>query len=246
MKAISKILIGALLVLALAGCQDISLKGLIAHKVASANPPKVLLVIANSNPPIFSNMKNALAAFSDIGTIDSWDSSVSNPTVAKLKSYDVVFMSTDSFPTNIAALCSNLAQYLDEGGRVVLGAWDWAASGSGFDISGTLLTQYSPFQLGFTDNFTYYALGTYDSSHPIMAGVTGFVSAYRNNVSLKADATLVASWDDTVPLVAELGHVIALNVGIQYDGLVTEPTYGWYGDGWELLRNAITYIWHKD
>src|ERR1044071_8062344 len=63
------------------------------------------------------------------------------------------------------------------------------------------------------------ALGTVSQpSHPIMTGVTTFLggaSSYRNNGALASGASLIASWTDGLPLVAEktsfVGHDVGLN-----------------------------------
>lgn len=241
MKTISRILIGALLVFTLASCQDISLKGIIAQKVTNSIPLKVLMIIANSASPNAS-ISSALTAYPNIAKVDFVDSTSSTPTLTQMQGYDVVFMCSDYPALDMATLSNNLAQYLDGGGRVILGAWDWSNVFNDA-ISGRLLTQYSPFQIGGTLN-TYASLGTHNTSHPIMSGVSSFTSSLRDSMTLSAGATDIADWNDSIPLVAEMGHVIAFNVGIHWS-IQDYPVNGWTGDGWTMLHNAIVYIAHK-
>lgn len=52
-------------------------------------------------------------------------------------------------------------------------------------------------------------------SHPILQNVSNFecsASIYRSSTKAKQDATVIATWNDDVPLIAERNHVVALNM----------------------------------
>jgi hypothetical protein len=243
MKTITKILLGAVLVLALAGCSDIALRGIIEHKVAAmANPSKVLVIICNPYIPAAKDrMITTLAGSAGIKSVTFFDGGFSTPTVAQLQAYDVVFMASDQAAFNMPTLCDNLAQYLDVGGRVVLSTFDWQPTAS-WQIVGRLMSQYSPLQTGGLSLYLSANLGT-SIKHLVMEGVGTLSAYYRDNVFLSTGATGIADWSDGYPLVAEKGNVIALNAAIEISS--SDDGFGWTGDGWTLLHNAIVYIAHK-
>lgn len=95
------------------------------------------------------------------------------------------------------------------------------------------MTDYSPFVQAGDSLYTTANLGVYDSSHPIMQGVTAVSEYYRDNVTLTTDAVQVAAWDDDVPFVATKGHVV---------GMTLFPTESsWTGDVPTLIHNALVW-----
>jgi len=94
---------------------------------------------------------------------------------------------------------------------------------------------YSPFSTGDI-YYSYYSLGAFDGSSPIMEGVSELADYYRSMVTLKDGATLVASYTDGVPLVAWDfgGKVVGINM---YLGVYIQAT----GDYQTLIYNALMF-----
>jgi hypothetical protein len=104
----------------------------------------------------------------------------------------------------------------------------------GWGLRGRFLDEgYSPF-VGLGDWFLWADLGDFDSSHPIMQGVTYAGDYFRQMVDLNTDAEWVASWSDD-EFIATKGKVVALNTFL-VDG------YSWSGDIPLIVHNSIIWL----
>jgi hypothetical protein len=195
--------------------------------------PNVLLVHADdgSGEPL----RSQLLAFGDMGTVDGYDARYSIPTLAELLPYDVVIAWNNDYYADSTALGDVLADYVDAGGKVILATFNWQYVG--FGLGGRFMSEfYSPFlNPNMGNHYTTANLGTYDPSHPIMAGVTAASDYYRDYVDLDPGATLVASWDDGEEYVATKGSVVAIN---SYPGYY----YAWTGDVDLIFHNAVLWL----
>jgi hypothetical protein len=81
-------------------------------------------------------------------------------------------------------------------------------------------------------------MGWYDSSHPIMQGVSSTSGRYRDDVSLTPGAVLVAEWVDGVPFVATKETVVGISL---YPGISDSPDYDWTGEVPTLMHNALAW-----
>jgi hypothetical protein len=194
----------------------------------------VLIVCADDNP--CEPLASILLGYPDIGMVDSVDGRYTIPTLDDMLNYDVVVAWSNYSYLDSTLLGDVLADYVDEGGAVVLGAFNWVYTG-GFGIGGRFLTEgYNPFVSDNIGNhYSTASLGTYDASHPIMEGVSAASDYYRDYVSLDPDATLVASWDDDEEFVATKGSVAAIN---SYTGTY----YQWTDDVGMIFHNAVSYV----
>lgn len=154
-------------------------------------------------------------------------------TVEELSAFDVVMVWSSYVFSDPVLMGDNLAAYVDAGGAVVLAQFSfgerWAIQG------GITADGYSPFSPGIIRYITGN-LGAFDSSSPIMEGVSSLSDKYRSAVTLKDGATLVASYDDDVPLVAWDfgGRVVDINM---YFGEYMSAT----GDYETLIYNALMF-----
>ena len=120
------------------------------------------------------------------------------PTLETLQNYSAVLVWTNSSFSNPDAVGNVLADFVDQGGGVVMATYSLSFS---WRVSGRMATPgYSPFVIGaaaFTPSGRLN-LATANMAHPIMEGVTDtaqtyFVNSNYTNPPLTAGSTLIAS-----------------------------------------------------
>lgn len=162
----------------------------------------------------------------------------STPSLSTLLDYDAVLVYSNYPFDDASALGDVLADYADAGGGVVLATSVWY--GPTWDLEGRMMTDYSPFAQNGTypDLYANATMDWYDSSHPIMKGVSAVKGYYRDNVVLTADAVLLANWSDGHPFVATKGRVVGMTLfPASYSGTEQE----WTGDVPTLVHNALLW-----
>jgi len=175
-----------------------------------------------------SLIRSLLIGFPDISVVDVLDARFVAPSLQQLRQYDVALVVTNTVFEDPVALGDVLADYVDEGGGVVL---TLAAFIQGWELQGRLIDEgYSPFEVGVGPQGGA-SLGDFDRTHPIMEGVETASGTLLGAVSLSDNAQLVAQWDNTQPFVATKGLVVAVNIYLSGNGF-------WNGDVPLILRNA--------
>ena len=161
--------------------------------------------------------------------------SESTPKLGELLPYDVVVTWSNYSYENQVTMGDVLADYVDEGHGVILGNFVWY--GPTFSLAGRIQKPgYSPLEQLGESLYETACLGDHQD-HPIMADVTTACDFYRDNTTVEAGATLVASWDDGHPFVAV--NAASNVVGItSYPGNNREFT----GDVALIYYNAINFI----
>ena len=95
---------------------------------------------------------------------------LSTPTLAQLQPYNIVVAFSNNPYADAVAMGNVLADYADTGGVVVGFNFDWFGPPFGLDgrwiTVGTLRSHPGP------TNFTTSCLGTYDTTHPLMQGIS--------------------------------------------------------------------------
>jgi len=206
---------------------------------ANAEPGayRVLMVHANCLAP--TELGGQIAAFSDVAAVDYFDGCVGTPTSAQLLPYDlVVSMSYLPFK-NRAAYGDALADFVDSGGAVVQYAYDNAGNGeSEYGPTGRFHSGgYEPFTPGPIANEAV-TLGAFDSTSPLMQGVTALTSGQNTDPALASGAVLVAKWSDGRNLIALKGRVVSVSSHVG-DG------EEWSGDYGRLTVNAVRLLGHQ-
>jgi hypothetical protein len=124
---------------------------------------------------------NYLLADPRFDTVALFDARAASPTLAELHEYSAVITWTNyPFLSNIA-IGDTLAQYVDEGGNVLVVALGLLAGGSGWGITGRFLNDgYSPIvQTDAFIDYTAVPIGTISNpSHPVLAGITDVTGGY--------------------------------------------------------------------
>jgi len=180
-------------------------------------PQIAVLVIAADNADL---LVSDLSAFGDISYVDLYDARNGTPTLEELSNYDAVVVWSNYQFYDSWGMGDVLADYADQGGGVVLHQFCF---GSGWDLQGRIMNEYSPFSAGGITYMDHY-LGDYDDSHPLMADVSYVFDVYVSAVSVINDGVVVASWDDGTPFVGynPNNNVVAINAYVgdsrQFDG----------------------------
>ena len=191
---------------------------------------KVALLGADGSSNI-GDVQTYLLPFSDLALVDVVNVLSSTPSVSTLLNYDSVLVWSNSPFNDAVALGDVLADYVDLGGGVVLATFVWY--GPTFDLEGRVMTDYSPFQQAGGSLYTTADLDWYNSTHPIMNGVSAISEYYRDNVVLTTNAELVANWSDGYPFVAVKGSVVGITL--------FPPPLQWTGDVPTLIHNALVW-----
>jgi hypothetical protein len=151
--------------------------------------------------------------FSQVDRISAWDGT---PTLGQLSGYDAVLVYSDYGFQNNVAIGDVLADYVDGGGRVVVGALSFWTSDHTLGMGGRLSTGgYLPFtQNGQTAGSGLYLQADLPNS-PYLANVNSFGGgqfAIQNSIGLATGATQIAHWSSGAPLVAVKRRVVGLNM----------------------------------
>lgn len=189
-----------------------------------------VLIVAGAD---VSEIQGLLLEFPDMALVDVFDVRLAIPELAVLAAYDAVVLINNSPFDDSDALGDVLADYVDQGGGVVV---TLASFIGGFEIGGRFLSgEYLPFSLGTGPNGVA-ELGAYKTAHPIMAGVTSASGDLLGASILEPGARWVANWNNGLPFVATRGErVAALNVFVADGGF-------WSGDVPRAVRNALVWV----
>ena len=195
--------------------------------------PKVLVARAW---PTIDPLLAAVRKNGDIALLDEMDVRSTTPTLDQLLAYDVVFAFSDAPYADMVAMGNILADYVDAGGHVVLGAFDWY--GPPYGLDGRIMnTLYNPFSMTSPIEMGSLNMGDYDATHPIMQGVSQCSGVYRDVVTVNPDAKAVASWVGGNGLVATLDNVTGINA---FPGTATALS----GDWTTLFHNVFSDLFY--
>eukprot|EP01113_Clastostelium_recurvatum_P031815 TRINITY_DN4015_c0_g1_i1.p1 TRINITY_DN4015_c0_g1~~TRINITY_DN4015_c0_g1_i1.p1 ORF type:complete len:384 (+),score=47.32 TRINITY_DN4015_c0_g1_i1:114-1154(+) len=169
------------------------------------------------------------------------------PTYDMIASYDAVLFFT-YFQCKQDTLGDLLSRYVDAGGGVVVAAYSTCVRGNrllgrweqgGYDVQAE----------GSNTRVKGLTMGTVSCpSHPVMKGVRrlhGGGQSNHGNGAMLPHATLIAQWENGMPLVMESrkfnGSILGLNF---YPPSSASVSGSWQSetDGGRLLRNALYYV----
>ncbi len=182
-----------------------------------------------------TGIRSILQGYPDLAVVDVFDARGAVPTLADLLPYDAVVVISNNTFADPAATGDALADYVDAGGKVVQTVPTfYDPPGIGWGLQGRFVTDgYSPF-IGIGDWFSWADLGSFDASHPIMAGVSYAGDYLRQVVNLAPGADWVADWSDD-EFIGVTDDVVALNTFLA-DG------WGWDGDIPLIVHNSIIWL----
>ncbi len=151
-------------------------------------------------PP--ATLQSQILAEPGVTGVDLFDASSATPTLAQLQPYNIVVAFSNNPYSDAVAMGNVLADYADTGGVVVGLNFDWF--GPPFGLDGRWITGgYTPFNTGPT-NFSTSCLGTYDTTHPLMQGISAgsLCAFFRHTLTLSPGAVSVAMYQDSQQLCA--------------------------------------------
>ncbi len=176
------------------------------------------------------------------GNVDTFDTKIATPTLSNLQQYSalVVWSSFSIFdPTTLG---NNLADYVDAGGNVVVMSFGSSLGPTGRWASGG----YDPL-IGSYGGGNVGSMGTiYDPSNPIFAGVSTINAEYIQPGTVRAGATLLASWDASnfnsslAPMVIQSNGLTGKVVNLNFYGAY--PNVNTNGDIDRLIANTLNVL----
>ncbi|NIP24717.1 MAG: hypothetical protein GWN67_29290 [Phycisphaerae bacterium] len=142
----------------------------------SASCGSILYAPSESDDP---NFRNAISLACGGATVDYFDARVGTPSVSLLSTYDCVMTWINYFPHDANGFGNNLADYVDAGGKVILG--QWCLPTAGFHLDGRILTSaYCPVTASTWSTGTYNGDGT-DCVHN---GITAYSTTHLDVCTL--------------------------------------------------------------
>ncbi|MGB0714526.1 MAG: hypothetical protein ACPGXK_01525 [Phycisphaerae bacterium] len=157
---------------------------------------------------LFTDVQDKLLASGFFTSVTAINASAETPTVGELSAFDGVLVWTNFDLANADALGDNLAQYVDNGGGVVVAVFANTSDIPARRLGGRWAAEdYDVIEAGLGNIAGPASLGAIAiPGHPLVAGVAsldgGTLSARPMATALDPSATLVASWNDGSPLVA--------------------------------------------
>jgi len=170
------------------------------------------------------------------------------PTLTQLRAYQSVLVFSDYGFTDPVAMGNVLADYVDQGGGVVMQTFAFA-TGDGYGIQGRISTNgYLPFTLAGVEYPTSLTMVEELPQSPLLAGVTslnGGTTSFQNGpLSLTTGATLVADWSNDQPLVGILDDHPGRCAGLNF----FPPSSDAFSSSWvsgtggaQLMANALLW-----
>ena len=184
-----------------------------------------------------TSIHSALVATNLIALTDLTDINAcgTTPTLTSLANFSAVFVWSNNAFSDPVALGNVLANFVDQGGGVVLATYCFSST---WQISGRIETAgYSPFAVStsFQSTSGVLNLAKSNTAHPIMQGVTAasyFENSNYTNPALTAGSVLLAV--DTAG-----NNVVAINATNRVVGVSIYPGFGDMG---LLFANALNFV----
>lgn len=184
---------------------------------------------------------------SGVGAVDTYNARIKTPTYDLFGKYNaVLFFSYHGF--NQQELGNMLAQYVDDGGGVVVGTY--SNCGRGNRLEGRWADGgYDPIALGSTSRVKSLALGKVaDGNHPILRGVKAFnggTQSSHGDGKAHPEARVVAEWTSGRPLIAEVNKFAGTIVGLNFYPPSADAAEGCWDtstDGKLIISNALYHV----
>lgn len=157
----------------------------------------------------------------------------------------ILFFSYHGF--NQTEMGNMLAQYVDNGGGVVIATY--SNCGRGNRLEGRWKEgSYDPIQLGQTSRTAGLKMGKSMPNHPVLKGVKNFSGGSQSSHGdgcPHPKATLVAEWDNGRPLIAELNTFKGTIVSLNFYPPSEEVAYGGWDlktDGARIIANSLLHV----
>jgi hypothetical protein len=174
-------------------------------------------------------LRAAIAAITG-STVDYFDARAATPTLSQLTPYCCVYTWANYAYADNVAFGDVLADFVDQGGAVVLGAWCVPSAGN--YLSGRIMTSgYCP----VTGNTSTSTSSTYagDGTSVIYDGVTTFSASYHDILTLQGSGI-----QDGTYLDGTIAHAYRPDFAVIYSNGIASTVLGSTGDWPLLIANA--------
>ena len=170
------------------------------------------------------------------------------PNLTQLRAYQAVLVYSDNPFADPVAMGNVLADYIDQGGGVVLQTFAFYDAG-GYGIQGRVSTNgYLPFILGTNSYPANLTMVPELTQSPLLANVGSFnggATSYQNSpLSLTTGATLAAEWSNGRPLVGSIDDRPGRCAGLNFFPPSSDVnSVGWVSttDGARLMTDALLW-----
>jgi len=218
---------------------------LFLFQFSNSQLPNIAIVTDDSPSYVGDVVKNLSPSFN----VTSFSASTTL-SLSLLQQYSLVFAWTNhGWPVNI--LGTLFTQYVNSGYPLVLAIFSFQ-NYSGSVLSGGFFPNYYAILPGTVSYGPRAILGSFDNTHPIMAGVKTFdggSDSFRVPNNLNPNAKMVALWSDGKVLIAtlEVNGVKRVDLGFFPPSNAVEPT-SWISttDGAKIMVNAVNYALSSD
>lgn len=215
--------------------------------------PEVAVLSNEAATPYTADVVEKLEATGQFSRVDTINSGTSTPSLSELATYDGVLIYTGdhgSLTADTTALGDVLANYVDQGGGLVIAvfavgdpSWPELALGGRYVTGQYYLIPRVNHTLGSQTSGDIL-----DSTHPIMAGFGSFhggSSSARADTSAVVLGTVILEWADGTPLVVtgDIGGVRRVDLNFYPPSSDTDSRY-WDAttDGDKLMANSLTWV----
>ena len=202
---------------------------LFANAIAFTPPtgPRILYAPSDLDFPDF----RAKIAAQTGGVVDFFNAKYGTPTLAQLQNYDCVYTWVDSLYADPVLMGNNLADYVDAGGKVILGAF--TTFHAPFTLKGRIMTPaYNPVTSPNASN--HYSSSTYnhDGTACMDRNILDYQSMFRDSLVLQGSGVADAHWAD-----GEIALAYRPDRRVVYLNAVAPEAYGDTGDFARLIAN---------
>lgn len=211
---------------------------------------KMAVYGAPSTPGWNADVRNKIQGAGPGVQVDAYLVNSGNPvpTLADLRRYRSVLVYSDDNFNNNTSLGNVLADYIDQGGGVVVGTFAFYDSG-GLSFQGRLVTgEYLPFTTAGQSGEANLTLVKDLPLHPLLANVATFdggASSFHNSpIGLTAGAALVGHWSNGQPLVGAKEVTAGRMVGLNFYPPSSDARSDFWvaaTDGARLMANALLW-----
>ncbi len=210
-------------------------------------PGEHVAIVAAAPPGYADDVRNYLMATGKFAAVNIYDASVTTPTLVQLQIHQSVLVFSDKVFIDPIGLGDVLADYYDDGGRVVVAMY--SSIGTGTRIQGRFGDPKNGYMImdpvATLDGPTDDGLGTVQEPQSrLLRNVSQFSyeASMKSSGSLANGGTAVAQWSNGLPLIVR-GTVQGRNrVDVNfYPPQVQMAVMRWAGDGATILSNALLF-----
>ncbi len=224
--------------------------------VASAKGRDVCIVYASSDSGVIADVKKKLDDTKLFQSVTNIDAGSSTPSASTLAACDSVLVYADTSRSGFSYsndIGNALANYVDQGGGVVM-VNPYYAGNSYYNVYSANWDKYVLIEPGSMNFTSSSSMGTYDMTHPIMSGISKvstngsrcYQRAGASGSAIRSGAKVVAAWADGNALVVvgtpQGKPRVDLNMYPAGSDIGSSGCYDPTSDASKLIANALLFV----